>query len=539
MKNRLAQLAVLLVMMTACLVGRGSSPPPTPQNPLPAAALTVRPQDPTPLPATSIPQPTLTPTPTAVPTWNWPRSTPEEQGISSAGLAALLEEIQREQRPIHSILVIRNGVLVLEAYAHPYGPEIRQNVYSTTKSITGILVGMAVDDSLLSVDDRVVDYFPQVVVDDARKQDIRVAHLLAMNSGIEWMEPLHSGLSDLWGIIEADDPAQYFFSPALVETPGTVFNYNSGGSHLCSILVQQVGGQTAASFARERLFAPLGITDIAWQSDFSGHSIGGTGLQMRPVDMAKIGQLYLDEGRWQGEQIVSAGWVSESTTVQSQPQTRAGYGYQWWIRPEGDYYSLGWGGQQIRVFPDRNLVVVFTAGESDEYILKDDLVDTYLLPAVQADEPLPSDPQGQTRLADAVEAFSGPHLWPSRPESPIAGEVDGKQWLVTGMGAWSMFSLRFENETEGAFDLTVDGDPMHLALGLDGIYRVTDTTELGPVALAGYWENDDSFVVIQKNLRDADLRMTTIHFDGDRATLYSVWSVDQYEEETEAELFGL
>lgn len=471
--------------------------------------------------------------------WEWPRSTPEEQGLSSTTLAEMVKVIRQQKRPIHSILVIRHGVMVLEAYAFPFAADIRHCVYSTTKSITSALVGIAVGDELLGpVDMPVSGYFPSAPLEDPRKNEILVEHLLSMDSGIEWMEPLHSGLNDLWGIIEADDPVQYFFNPALVEEPGTVYNYNSGGSHLLSILVQEASGKKAVDFAAERLFHPLGIRDYAWQEDFTGHSVGGTGLELRAEDMAKIGQLYLDGGQWQGEQIIPADWVVESTRIHSDPPTDVGYGYQWWIRPEGDYYSLGWGGQQIRVFPEQDMVVVFTAGAQGDAILHEDLVDTYLFPAVISDEPLPADDNAHAALVNAITAFTSPQVWPSQPSSKMVDEIDGKQWLVTGMGEWSIFGLHFPSSSEGVLDLEMDEDMMHLRIGLDGTYRVTSTDELGLVALAGYWESSDSFVVVQQNVREADLRMTHIRFNGNTAKLYSVWSVEKYEEETEAVLFG-
>ena len=451
----------------------------------------------------------------------------------------MVEAVRQEKLALHSILVVRHGVLVLEAYNHPFNGETRQSVYSVTKSITSALVGIAIaDGNLNSVDSSVVSYFPSVSLDDPRKEAIQVENLLAMNSGIEWMEPLHSGLNDLWGIIEADDPAQYFFNPALVEEPGAVFNYNSGGSHLLSMLVQETVGQPASDLATERLFTPLGIRDYFWKSDFTGHSIGGTGLELRPVDMIKIGQLYLDYGEWQGRQIIPSDWVSASSRVHSNPSSEVGYGYQWWIRPQGDYYALGWGGQKIRVFPEQDMVVVFTAGESGEGMLHNDLVDSFILPAVRSENPLPANPQGQAQLTAAIDKLASPQVWPSQPSSPLTSEVEGKQWLVTGMGEWSMFSLHFFSSSEAQLDLTLDGDKMPLRVGLDGIFRVTDTNDIGPVALIGYWESPDTFILVQQNLRDADRRMTRLHFEGDKVKLNSVWFVEPYEEESEAELFG-
>lgn len=362
-------------------------------------------------------------------------------------------------------------------------------------------------------------------------------HLLAMNSGVEWMEPLHSGLNDHWGILEADDPAQYFFTPALLADPGTVFNYNSGGSHLLSMIVQSVSEQSAADFAVKHLFAPLDIRDFHWLSDFTGHTQGGSGLELLPTDMAKIGQMILNKGQWQGTQVVPAAWVDAATRVHSTSSPNLDYGYQWWIRPQGDFYALGWGGQQIHVFPKQDMVVVFTAGMSGNDILHNDLIDTYLLPAVVSNDPLPANKQAQARLDSAIQALASPRVQYSAPLSPLARELDGKQWLVTGMGNWNIFSLNYLSDTEARFDLEMEADKVPLLVGLDGVYRITNTSEYGPIAMLGYWKSADTFVLVQQNLREADWRITRLQFSNDTVKLFSEWFVEPYQEESEAVFF--
>jgi CubicO group peptidase (beta-lactamase class C family) len=535
MKTRLPLLILLLAALTACKLLTPALPA-TDTQVVPTHVMVVSPTTiPTAVPTTPIPAPS----PTVLPDWEWPRSTPEEQGLSSAKLAAMLELLRRENRPVHSVLVVRHGVLVLEAYAHPFNAQTRHGIYSVTKSVTSALAGIANGEGLLGgVETPVISYFPTVTIDDPRKETIRIENLLAMNSGVEWMEPLYSGLNDLWGIHEADDPAQYFFNPALIEEPGAVFNYNSGGSHLLSMLVQATSGQPAADFAAAHLFAPLSIRNFHWENDFTGHTKGGTGLELLPVDMAKIGLLYLNRGQWQGRRIVPADWVSASTVIRSIPYEGMGYGYQWWIRPQGDYYALGWGGQQIRVFPEQDMVVIFTAGMSGEGMYHNDLVDDYLLPAVQSVEPLPADPLAQKRLEAAIIAWASPQMGISKSLSRLAAEVDGKGWLMTGRGNWSMFTLHFPGGDEAQIDLTLDGDPLPLKVGMDGVYRVTDTKDYGPIALYGYWESSHTFTLVQQNLREADRRVTRVQFNGEAVKLYSQWFVEPYEEESEGELFG-
>jgi hypothetical protein len=151
---------------------------------------------------------------------------------------------------------------------------------------------------------------------------------------------------------------------------------------------------------------------------------------------------------------------------------------------------------------------------------------------------MPVDNEGQQQLISAINLLATPKVFTSTPLSNEAAEVNGKQWLITGMGEWSMFTLHFPNDYEAQFELTIDGDPMQLKVGLDGVYRITNTKEYGPIALSGYWESEDTFVLHQQNLREADRRITRITFSKESAVLYSNWFVESYQEETEAVLFG-
>lgn len=209
---------------------------------------------------------------------SWPVSSPEEQGMDSARLAAMLKQIQADGRNIHSILIARHGILVLEAYFHPFNRETPHNLYSCTKSVTSALTGIAIDRGLVtSVDTTVHTLFPDISVDTPDKEAITLRHLLTMSSGIEWAEPLRSGLSDTWSFIESDSSPQYFFDRTLIHAPGKIFNYNTGGSHLLSMILQNASGEMTAEFARQNLFDPLGISEYVWDKDIHGYTTGEPG----------------------------------------------------------------------------------------------------------------------------------------------------------------------------------------------------------------------------------------------------------------------
>jgi CubicO group peptidase (beta-lactamase class C family) len=264
---------------------------------------------------------------------------------------------------VRSLLVARDGRLVFERY---YGGGVVNpifDVYSVTKSVTSALVGIALAERKLeSVDQRLVDVFPNYAKNgDPRLRRLTLAHLLTMRAGFS-ADPIEA--SGNW--------TRELMSRPFEHEPGKVFVYDSGSSHLLSAVLTKVTGAQASMLARDRIFRPLGIRGgWRWPDDGQGVSVGGDGLAMRARDLAKLGQLYLPEGRWNGKQVVPAAWVRRSTRKHAVLAPGQGYGYQWWVQdgPRGTAYAaLGFGGQAIVVLPALDLVVVLTTvprGETD------------------------------------------------------------------------------------------------------------------------------------------------------------------------------
>jgi CubicO group peptidase (beta-lactamase class C family) len=322
------------------------------------------------------------------PTQDWRSSTPEEQGMDSHPLALMLEVVKRERLPLHSLLVIRNGYLVSETYFPPYGENSREELYSCTKSFIATLVGIAIDQGYIdSVQQPVLDIFTERSFEnrDAAKEAMTLQDLLTMRSGLDWEE----GDSVYRAMYQSPDWVKFVLDKPMREQPGRQFNYCSGCSHILSAIIQEQSGMNTRDFAQKELFEPLGITNMNWSVDRTGIPIGGWGLQLTPREMAKLGYLYLHDGTWDGQQIVSIGWVKSATQMHTKtdsPQV-AGYGYQWWIYPSlNAYTALGRFGQTIFVAPDLNLVVVTSATLSDaeghEPIF--DLIEKYIVPAVRS-----------------------------------------------------------------------------------------------------------------------------------------------------------
>ncbi|HET9224964.1 MAG TPA: serine hydrolase [Roseiflexaceae bacterium] len=318
------------------------------------------------------------------PTDGWRTSPPEAQGMDPQQLAGLLQVIQQEHLNLHSLLIIRNGYIVSESYFQSYTEQTPHELYSVTKSVVATLVGIAIDKrSIDDVNQPLGGFFPNYIFQhpDERKDAIRLEHVLTMRTGLDWQEQD----STFRQMYQSRDWVQFMLNLPMREPPGQQFRYCSGCSHLLSAIVQQRTGMNTRDFAQQTLFDPLGIDGVTWEQDRQGTPIGGWGLQLTPRDMAKLGYLYLHDGMWDGQQVVSAAWVKAAIQQHTETDSELGlgYGYQWWTHPRlSAYAALGRDGQTIFVVPDLQLVIVTTAEmDGHEAIFK--LIEQYILPAVR------------------------------------------------------------------------------------------------------------------------------------------------------------
>ena len=339
-------------------------------------------------------------------------STPEEQGIDSNVLGRSFREMGDESKGLHSLLVLRNGCLVVEAYWPPFARDKKHYLNSATKAVLSALIGIAIHDGRLHEDDFVASYFPEYSLDDTdpRKQRIRINHLLTMSSGIFWPQTRSINASD--EMSRSSDWVRFILARPMAAEPGTVTNYSNGDSHLLSAILQKVTGTTALDFARKRPFEPMGISDIAWDADPQGRSIGSAALQLRPVDMAKFGSLYLDYGQWQTARVVERAWVQKSLTAQVKMPTRGGpayYGYYWWLYPERNLFEA-WGGagQRIALLRDVQVVVVMTADMPTDFPRAPFAAQLYdvVRESVKSSRPLPPNPSAVSELRRAMQQLT-------------------------------------------------------------------------------------------------------------------------------------
>jgi CubicO group peptidase (beta-lactamase class C family) len=437
------------------------------------------------------------PEPDYWPTSGWRNSAAEAQGMDSDLLAQMLEDISANKTNIHSLLVIRNGYIVIEAYFHPYTRDTKMHIQSVTKSVIGMLVGKAITDGYLKDGNvKLSDFYDVNMFEnpDKQKESIRLKHLLSMSSGLDCQE--FSGIGP--SMEQSDQWVHFVLDRPMVAEPGKIFGYCNGNAHLLSAIVEKSVGKSAREYANQSLFQPLGIplvSETDWGSDPQKITIGGYGLHLTPSDMAKLALLYLQNGQWNGQQIIYADWVAESTTEHIQKEDGSGYGYLWTVYQEaGHYAALGLGGQQIHVYPSKNLIVVTTASlesyaEAPEI---EKILNEYILPAVKSDCSLAENPDAYSRLQTEIKTAAYP-VQPVQPISKTALDISHSIYRFdeNPLG-WETLEFVFEPESPTS-QIILNGATM--VVGLDNIFRMSNELPGGEILLRGRWVTDDVFIL--------------------------------------------
>ena len=348
----------------------------------------------------------------------WETSTPEEQGMDSGVLNELKDHIKGNYPDIISMVIIRNGFLVEEEY-FDYSDTTKRNIYSCTKSFTSTLIGIAIHEGYIdSINESVLDFFPNHTFTnvDERKQNMTLYHLLTMTAGLEWVEGEYNPNDSFIRMTKSTDWVQFVLDLEMVAHPGETFNYNTGAYHVMSAIINYTTGMSTLEFAKSRLFDPLGIEDYIWQKDPSGIHRGGDCLWLTPRSLAKLGQLYLDNGSWKGQQIVPEEWVYNSTGITTPPEETTypeGYGWGWWIHTdisyEGAFSAWGRGHQRVIVYTKYQVVATFTSAMFAVSSALDpvgNLVNTFVLPAIFTHDNYRSSTESTDSTNNAVTAFA-------------------------------------------------------------------------------------------------------------------------------------
>ncbi len=464
------------------------------------------------------------------PTQRWSVATPEEHGMDSSALAALVDF--GAAHDMDSIVVTRHGKLVAEAYYAPFKPGMRHRMYSATKAVVGMLTGIAIEQGKLKgTDQSVVSFFDEskVANADGRKKAVTVQNLLDMTSGIEWAEPLRDGPpQSMQRMMRSGDWPKFVLDQPMAQEPGSGFNYNSGGTHVLAAILSRKTGTGVDDYAVNSIFQPLGIADYKWDKDPQGLAIGGWGLYLQTRDMAKLGYLYLRGGAWEGTQVVPHDWVNRvyaaKVPMNLSPNEDWRYGDLWWTLPARQAYMMvGYHSQIILVMPKTDVVVAVTG---QKYFPVNQMLDL-LAQTVKSETALPPNPTATAALQRRVlEAATEPTQVITTPE--IAQRISGKTYKMAGnpLGIKELTLHLGEKAETASYDIvsyaargSTDTKKTTRPLGLNGQFSQPDAATPGSIVSKGVWSGPTTLAVVVRRLEDAESERFVVEFSGDKVAI--------------------
>ncbi|MCL4507842.1 MAG: beta-lactamase family protein [Chloroflexi bacterium] len=448
------------------------------------------------------------------------RSHPEAQGIVSRAILDFVSYAEQNIEALHSLMLLRHGHVVAEGWWSPYGRDIPHMLFSLSKSFTSTGIGLAVAEGRLTVDDPILQFFPEdaPAKPSEHLKAMRVRHLLAMYTGHDQDTTghLHDAKDGNW--------ARAFLELPVEHEPGTHFLYNTGATYILSAIITKLTGMPLLDYLTPRLFEPLGIAEATWETCPRGINTGGFGLSIKTEDIARFGQLYLQKGMWQERRILSEAWVAEASMKHSDnnngTQTNndwiQGYGYQFWRCRHNGYRGDGAFGQYCIVMPDQDAVLAITSGVSDMQQVLNAVWDI-LLPAMQPAS-LPEDPTAQADLNRKLVTLA---LAPAQGQahSPLAAHVSGKTYALEPNEQKAQSVALTLNHDSFTFSVR-DARGIHQINGSIGAWQKGVTTleveGSRKVAASGAWTSDDTFT-IKTCMYETPFRPTvTLHFEQDR-----------------------
>jgi CubicO group peptidase (beta-lactamase class C family) len=422
-----------------------------------------------------------------------PRSSPSAQGVDAASVLAFLDAVEAARFDLHSLMVVRHGHVVAEGWWAPYRPDRVHLLYSLSKSFTSTAIGIAEGEGLLSIEDRVVDHFPEKTPPDASSatRAMKLRHLLSMASG-------HA--EDTWRTLGRSDTdlVRGFLSIPPDKEPGTLFCYNQGCTYTLSALITKLTGTRLVDYLRPRLFDPLGIEEASWTQSREGIDQGFSGLHVVTEAVAKLGLLHLQDGRWEGKQLVPEAYLAEAhrpqvanAEVMTNPDWQQGYGFQFWMCRHGAFRGDGAFGQFCVVVPEADAVIACTA-QVTEMQAQLDLIWEHLLPAVSGDRV--ADSAAEQRLAHRLAHLSTPVVAATTPpERSVTFELAGEP----ASGTERLSAVRVEAPgAQARLIVVVDGNEHRFELQPGG-FAEGELPGMHPsmraVAVTGGWTASDEF----------------------------------------------
>lgn len=449
------------------------------------------------------------------------RTTPEAVGIDSAGIVAFLDAVEQKVGGLHSIMVLRHGQVAAEGWWNPYAPSHPHQLYSLSKSFTSTAVGFAVSEGLLTVEAPVASFFTDILPGEITENiaAMKVKHLLTMSTGHDKdaLGPTVSAKDGDW--------VKAFLHLPIEHLPGTKFVYNSAATYMLSAIVQKLTGLRVVDYLKPRLFDPLGIEGMTWETCPKGINTGGWGLNIKTEDIARFGQLYLQKGKWEGKQIIPEKWVEEATTKHvsngnpSDPSDWSqGYGYQFWRCRHGYYRGDGAFGQYCIVLPELDGVIAITSGVGDMQAILNAAWE-HLTPAFKPSI-LPASTAHETLRKRISELGIAPPK--GKPSSQTALLVSGKTYKFEE-NPQKFVSLHIQFDGKGGKIVLTDGNGDH-SIPVGSKTWLTGETLLGSrtpdkIASRGAWAEPDTYVAKICRYETPYIHTFTLKFTGDQVTL--------------------
>ncbi|WP_221390536.1 serine hydrolase [Dyadobacter sp. NIV53] len=462
-----------------------------------------------------------------------PRSLPEAQGVASAGILDFVNAVEAGKLNLHSLMVLRHGKVLAEGWWAPYAPNLKHTLYSLSKSFTSSAIGLAVGEGKLTVNDKVVSFFPKEVPEKISENlaNMRVKDLLSMATGHDkdTTPAVRENKDNNW--------VKSFLAQPVEHEPGTFFVYNSGATYMLSAIIQKLTGKTLLEYLTPRLFNPLNIEGADWEVDPNGINTGGWGLRVKTEDIAKFGQMYLQKGMWNGKRILSEAWVAEATSKhiqskggskkQEENDWQQGYGYQFWRCRHDAYRGDGAYGQYCIVMPKEDMVIAITSETGDMGAILDQ-VWNHILPAVKSAEITANKP-GQTELKQKLTSLSIP-LVNGKNTSEISSKVSNKGFNITENALKvTRVSLSFSADS-CIFTLTDDKGAHQVECGI-GKWKegLTDISTMplklvltpvpgenkSKIAASGIWTSENTFEMVWRFIETAHYETVTCKFEKD------------------------
>ncbi|MDQ2863212.1 MAG: beta-lactamase family protein [Bacteroidota bacterium] len=462
-----------------------------------------------------------------------PHSTPEAEGVSSQGIIDFIDAANKSKTEFHSFMLLRHGKVIAEGWWNPYRAGLRHSLYSCSKSFTATAVGFALAEKKLSLNDKVVSFFPNELPDTVSNylKELTVKDVLMMSDGMEPDPSFKVSAVD-------SDWVKGFLATPIVHEPGTTFLYNSLGTYMLSAIVQKITGEKVMDYLQPRFFEPLGIRGDDWETDTKGINTGGWGLRVKTEDMAKFAELFLQNGVWNGKQILPKGWVEEASTakiiqhpdlLQSKKDSsdwEQGYCYQMWRCRHNAYRGDGAFGQFMIVMPDEDVALAITAETAD---MQDELnlVWKYLLPAMHKGK-LNADAKKTALLQQKIKALSV--LLPVKNSSKMEQAISGKTYAIEQNNK-HLQNIGFNFRTD-ICHVTLKTDTASYQFSFAaGKWKEGTTNKPGP-SLTGAaieitnmlypakvegsytWKDDNTLQLVLRYIESPHTEYITCHFDG-------------------------